>query len=63
MHDQLRPGCWLAVQEYSVAGRSAARALWTVVCWLVVIPLSWLLRGSPRLYRYLWRSVLQFDSV
>ncbi len=63
MHDQLRPGGWLAVQEYSVAGRSAARALWTVVCWLVVIPLSWLLRGSPRLYRYLWRSVLQFDSV
>lgn len=63
MRNQLRPGGWLVLQEYSVAGRPAARALWTVVCWLVVIPLSWLLRGSPRLYRYLWRSVLGFDSV
>ena len=63
IHDQLRPGGWLALQEYSVAGRPGARSLWTVVCWLVVIPLSWLLRGSPRLYRYLWRSVLDFDSI
>ena len=63
MHDQLRPGGWLAVQEYSVAGRLRARLLWTVVSWLVVIPLSWLVGGSPRLYRYLWRSVLDFDSI
>ena len=33
------------------------------MCWLVVIPLSWLVRGSPRLYRYLWRSVLAFDAT
>lgn len=63
MHDQLRPGGRLAVQEYSVAGRVRARLLWTVVSWLVVIPLSWLVGGSPRLYRYLWRSVLDFDSI
>ena len=29
----------------------------------VVIPLSWLTSRQTRLYRYLWRSVLDFDSV
>lgn len=61
--DQLRPGGWLAVHEYSVAGRRGAELRWTLVSWLVVIPLSWLVRGSPRLYRYLWRSVLDFDAT
>lgn len=60
---QLRPGGWLAIHEYSVAGRRGARWRWTAVCRAVVIPLSRLLRGSPRLYRYLWRSVLDFDST
>ncbi|MCW5952050.1 MAG: class I SAM-dependent methyltransferase [Propionibacteriaceae bacterium] len=61
--DRLRPGGWLVIQEYSVARRRWAELVWTLVCWLVVIPLSWLVRGSPRLYRYLWRSVRQFDST
>lgn len=59
----LEPGGWLVVQEYSVAGRRLAGLVWTAVCWLVVIPLSALVGGSPRLYRYLWRSVRQFDST
>ena len=46
-----------------MAGRRRAGLVWTLVCWLVVIPLSWLVRGSPRLYRYLWRSVRDFDST
>ena len=28
-----------------------------------MIPLSWLTSRQTRLYRYLWRSVLAFDSV
>ena len=28
-----------------------------------MIPLSWLTSRQTRLYRYLWRSVLDFDSV
>lgn len=59
----LEPGGWLVVQEYSVAGRRLAGLVWTLVCWLVVIPLSALVGGSPRLYRYLWRSVRDFDST
>ena len=63
VREQLGPGGWLVVQEYSVAGRPLRALVWTLVCWLVVIPLAFVLRGSPRLYTYLWRSVLDFDST
>ncbi|MEN0071812.1 MAG: methyltransferase domain-containing protein, partial [Propionicimonas sp.] len=63
IHAELRPGGWLVVQEYSVAGRPLAVLTWDLVCWLVVIPLSWLVRGSPRLDRDLWRSVRGFDTA
>jgi ubiquinone/menaquinone biosynthesis C-methylase UbiE len=53
----------LVVQEYSVSGSRLASAIWSLVCWSVVIPLGWLTSRQTRLYRYLWRSVLRFDSV
>jgi ubiquinone/menaquinone biosynthesis C-methylase UbiE len=54
----------LVVQEYSIAGSSfLAKVVWTVVCWLVVIPLGWLTARRTRLYRYLSRSVRSFDSL
>nr|WP_277626447.1 class I SAM-dependent methyltransferase [Arsenicicoccus piscis] len=61
--DQLRPGGWCVLHEYSVAGRPAAIAIWGIVCWLVVIPLGTLTGGGFGLYRYLWRSVLDFDTL
>jgi ubiquinone/menaquinone biosynthesis C-methylase UbiE len=63
VHDLLAPGGRLVVQEYSVAGSRRAVALWTLVCWAIVIPLSLVLTRRTALYRYLWRSVLRFDSV
>jgi ubiquinone/menaquinone biosynthesis C-methylase UbiE len=63
VRQQLRPGGWLVVQEYSVAGRRSAGLVWTLVCWAVVIPLAALLGGHPGLYTYLWRSVRAFDST
>jgi ubiquinone/menaquinone biosynthesis C-methylase UbiE len=63
VHDLLRPGGTLVVQEYSVTGSWLAESVWTLVCWLVIIPLSWLTSGRTRLYRYLWRSARGFDSV
>ena len=63
VHDLLRPGGVLVVQEYSVAGSRVADLVWSPVCWLVVIPLSSLTSRQTRLYRYLWRSVLGFDAV
>jgi ubiquinone/menaquinone biosynthesis C-methylase UbiE len=63
VHDVLRPGGTLVVQEYSVAESRSSELIWTLVCWLVVIPLSWLTSRRTVLYRYLWRSVRGFDSV
>jgi ubiquinone/menaquinone biosynthesis C-methylase UbiE len=62
-HAALRPAGVLVTQEYSVAGRAFATLVWTIVCWLVVIPLALLTSGRTRLYRYLWRSVIDFDST
>ena len=63
VHDLLAPGGVLVTQEYSVAGSRSAPAVWTAVCWSVVIPLAWLTSRQTSLYRYLWRSVQVFDSV
>ena len=63
LHDLLAPGGVLVVHEYSVKGKGLATATWTMVCWLVVIPLGWLTSRRTRLYRYLWRSVLDMDST
>lgn len=63
LHDLLAPGGALVIHEYSVAGHRLATAIWTLVCWLVVVPLGWLTSRRTRLYRYLWRSVLDMDSV
>ena len=63
VHALLAPDGVLVVQEYSVAQSRVADAVWSLVCWLVVIPLSWLTSRQTRLYRYLWRSVRGFDPV
>jgi ubiquinone/menaquinone biosynthesis C-methylase UbiE len=63
VHDVLAPGGVLVVEEYSVAGSRRSAALWTAVCWGIVIPLSLVLTRRTTLYRYLWRSVLRFDPV
>ena len=62
-HDLLKPGAPLAVHEYSVRDSRRARAVWTAVCWSVIIPMGRIRTGSADLYRYLWRSVLDFDGV
>jgi len=61
--DLLAPGGVLVVQDYSVAGSSSARAIWNAVSWSVVIPLSKVINRDTSIYRYLWRSVLDNDSV
>jgi ubiquinone/menaquinone biosynthesis C-methylase UbiE len=64
LFDLLAEGGALVVQEYSIAGsRPWVQAVWTAVCWLVIIPLGWLTSRRTRLYRYLWRSVRSFDSI
>lgn len=64
LFDLLEPGGWLTVQEYSVAGNRRARIVWDIVCRGVIIPLGVVVdRNNHDLYRYLWRSVIEFDTV
>ena len=64
LFDLLADGGVLVVQEYSIAGAGRwVQAMWSAVCWLVIIPLGWLTSRRTRLYRYLWRSVRSFDSI
>ncbi|MEU3027728.1 class I SAM-dependent methyltransferase [Streptomyces incarnatus] len=58
----LRPGGRLCVHDYTLSGRRVDRAVWTLVCRGVVQPAATLL-GDGRLYRHLWRSVVEFDTA
>ncbi|THA80284.1 class I SAM-dependent methyltransferase [Streptomyces sp. A0592] len=58
----LRPGGRLAVHEYSLSGRPADRAVWTLVCRGIVQPAATLMGDGP-LYRHLLHSVIQFDRA
>lgn len=60
---RLRPGGRLLVHDYSISESLRARIVWSLVCWLIVIPLSRIVGADPGLYRYLWRSVRENDST
>jgi ubiquinone/menaquinone biosynthesis C-methylase UbiE len=62
-HRLLRPGAPLAIHEFSVRDSLRSRTVWTAVCWGVIIPMARIRAGTADLYRYLWRSALQFDGV
>jgi ubiquinone/menaquinone biosynthesis C-methylase UbiE len=59
----LRPGATLAVHEYSVRDSRLATAIWNAVCATIIIPSGRLRSGDDSLYRYLRRSVNQFDGA
>jgi ubiquinone/menaquinone biosynthesis C-methylase UbiE len=59
----LRPGAPLAVHEYSVRDSVMARAVWNAVCWTIIIPAGRVCSGDTLLYRYLRRSVNDFDGA
>lgn len=59
----LRPGGTLAVHEYSVRDSRLATAMWNAVCVTVIIPAGRVRAGDADLYRYLRRSVNQFDGA
>ncbi|GAB3622673.1 class I SAM-dependent methyltransferase [Mariniluteicoccus endophyticus] len=61
VRDALEPGGWLVAQDYAVRP-GAPDAVWTAVCWGVVIPMSAVLLRDTSLYRYLWHSGRSFDS-
>ncbi|OIJ65414.1 class I SAM-dependent methyltransferase [Streptomyces mangrovisoli] len=62
VHDLSAPHGRLAVHEYTLSGRPLDRAVWTTVCRGLVLPVARAL-GDGDLYRHLWRSVVEFDTV
>lgn len=59
----LTDGGALVVHDYSVRESRIATWAWHLTCWLVVIPLGFVTAPGSPIYRYLWRSVLDFDGV
>ena len=58
----LAPGAPICFHEYSVKGSPRAQGTWTFVAWGIIIPSGLITSRHTRIYRYLWRSVLDFDS-
>lgn len=59
----MRPDSPLVLHDYSVADSHAARAKWTLVCFMIVIPLAALAGAKTSLFTYLWRSVMDNDRT
>jgi ubiquinone/menaquinone biosynthesis C-methylase UbiE len=60
----LVPGGMICFHEYSVADSLRARAIWDAVCVGIIIPSGLIASGGDaRIYRYLRRSVIEFDGV
>lgn len=58
----LARGGVICFHEYSVADSLWSRSVWNLVLFLIVIPLAFLTTGSTDIFRYLRRSVLEFDG-
>jgi ubiquinone/menaquinone biosynthesis C-methylase UbiE len=60
---QVKPGGRIVFHEYSVADSVVSRAIWNAIAGGIIVPLGSALTGSGALFRYLRRSVNEFDSL
>jgi ubiquinone/menaquinone biosynthesis C-methylase UbiE len=63
LRSHLKPGARAVFHEYSVAGSLVSRAIWNAVAGAVIVPLGTALTGSAELFKYLRRSVNEFDDL
>jgi ubiquinone/menaquinone biosynthesis C-methylase UbiE len=63
IRELLRPGARAVFHEYSVADSERAKVVWDLVCWGIIVPGGLLTSRTSRLYRYLHKSVHEFDGV
>jgi len=63
LRTRLKPGARAVFHEYSVAGSLVSRAIWNAVAGAVIVPLGTALTGSGELFKYLRRSVNEFDDL
>jgi ubiquinone/menaquinone biosynthesis C-methylase UbiE len=63
LRSMLRPGAVFAAHEYSVRDSRWASAVWNLVSAAIIIPAGRLRSGDDSPYRYLRRSVNEFDGA
>lgn len=63
LHALLAPGGTLVLHEYSVRGSLRARLIWDAVSFGIIVPGGLLTAPRSPIYRYLHRSVRDFDGV
>jgi ubiquinone/menaquinone biosynthesis C-methylase UbiE len=63
LHGLLAEGGVLCLHEYSVRGSTWSRFVWNFVTIGIVMPLGLIFARTTKIFRYLRRSVLDFDSV
>jgi ubiquinone/menaquinone biosynthesis C-methylase UbiE len=63
LHDLLVPGGVICFHEYSVADSVVTTAIWNAVTLGIIIPGGLLTARHSKIYRYLRRSVLDFDGA
>ena len=59
----LKPGATVCFHEYSVADSAVSKAVWNAITMGVIIPGGVVTAGNTAIYRYLRKSVLDFDGV
>jgi ubiquinone/menaquinone biosynthesis methyltransferase len=63
LREQLKPGGCVAFHEYLLSGSTLHKAIWNAVAGAIIIPLGSVATGSGELFRYLRKSVNDFDSL
>lgn len=58
----LKPKGVIVFHEYSLNEKFVSRLYWKVLGYMLIIPISTLLSGSSKIYKYLVKSVLDFPS-
>lgn len=58
----LKPGGIIAFHEYSLTKNFFNRLYWKFLGYFVIVPLSGILSGTTKIYKYLVKSVLEFPS-
>lgn len=58
----LKPNGLICFHEYSLNDNFFSRLYWKILGYTVIIPISTILSGSSKIYKYLVKSVLDFPS-
>ncbi len=59
----LKPGGTAVFHEFSLSGKRRHRWMWHGVSWGAIIPYGFVTSPGSAIWRYLWRSVVDWDDV